>query len=144
MKTKVFPEIFNLSNAQLVAPCVFIIIPQKRQRVCLNECSPVALTWCKMKCFETLVRDFIISTTTPYHTYSTTQPGHQKGGIMLQCQVLTTVQHLTLISFTLTTKLEDLGLTVQTISVPVDLQFSNRKQYGWTDISRYTLSSNAN
>ncbi|KAL0195769.1 hypothetical protein M9458_009341, partial [Cirrhinus mrigala] len=62
----VFTEIFNLSLSQSVIPTCFkesiiVPVPKKPHPASLNDYRPVALTSVVMKCFERLVKDFIIS-----------------------------------------------------------------------------------
>uniref|UniRef100_A0A6I8QMV9 Reverse transcriptase domain-containing protein n=1 Tax=Xenopus tropicalis TaxID=8364 RepID=A0A6I8QMV9_XENTR len=62
----VFTEIFNISLSQSVIPTCFkesiiVPVPKKPLPTSLNDYRPVALTSVVMKCFELLVRDFIIS-----------------------------------------------------------------------------------
>lgn len=62
----VFTEIFNISLSQSVIPTCFkesiiVPVPKKPYPASLNDYRPVALTSVVMKCFERLVRDFIIS-----------------------------------------------------------------------------------
>ncbi len=66
----VFTTIFNQCLSQAVVPsCLktstIIPIPKKNTISCLNDCRPVALTPIIMKCFEKLVRTYIVSTLPP-------------------------------------------------------------------------------
>uniref|UniRef100_A0A3P9JDD6 Reverse transcriptase domain-containing protein n=1 Tax=Oryzias latipes TaxID=8090 RepID=A0A3P9JDD6_ORYLA len=62
----VFTEIFNISLSQSVIPTCFkesviVPVPKKPHPTSLNDYRPVALTSVVMKCFERLIKDFIIS-----------------------------------------------------------------------------------
>jgi hypothetical protein len=63
----VFMDIFNLSLSQSTVPTCFqlatiVPIPKKAKVTVVNDYRPIALTSVIMKCFERLVKDYIIST----------------------------------------------------------------------------------
>ncbi|KAK3520088.1 hypothetical protein QTP70_013045 [Hemibagrus guttatus] len=134
----VFTEIFNLSQEQSMIPTCFkqstiFPVPKKPQPVCLNDYRPVPLTSVVMKCFETLIRDFITSSIpdtldllqfaycsnhstedTIAHLHHTAQShlDSRKGNYVKMLFVDYSSAINTIIPSILTTKLEILGLSL--------------------------------
>ncbi len=120
----VFNKIFNQCLSQAVVPsCLktstIIPIPKKNTISCLNDYRPVALTPIIMKCFEKLVRTYIVSTLPPsfdpyQFAYRANRPWRMplpqlstrlyvtwtSGGAMRGCSLWTLVRHLTPFSLT--------------------------------------------
>ncbi len=117
----VFTKIFNrcLSIPSCLKTSIIIPIPKKNTISCLNDYRPVALTPIIMKCFEKLVRTYIVSTLQPsfdpyqfaYRANRSTEDAittalHSalchldQRGAMRGCSLWTLVRHLTPLSLT--------------------------------------------